>query len=59
MRMCRADSERLAVDALSRMARICRYSSDGYSHPLLASRYVDMSVAVGQQPWLMRPARCR
>lgn len=43
--------ERLAVDALSRMARVCRYSSDGYSHPLLASGYVDMSVAVGQQPF--------
>jgi histidinol phosphatase-like enzyme (inositol monophosphatase family) len=46
-----ADDERPAVDALSRMARVCRYSSDGYSHPLLASGYVDMSVAVGQQPF--------
>ncbi len=45
------DDERPAVDALSRMARVCRYSSDGYSHPLLASGYVDMSVAVGQQPF--------
>ena len=43
--------ERAAVDALSRMARVCRYSSDGYSHPLLASGYVDMVVAVGQQPF--------
>ncbi len=43
--------ERPAVDALSRMARVCRYSSDGYSHPLLASGYVDISVAVGQQPF--------
>ena len=39
------------MDALSRMARVCRYSSDGYSHPLLASGYVDMSVAVGQPPF--------
>jgi histidinol phosphatase-like enzyme (inositol monophosphatase family) len=46
-----ADDERAAVSALSRMARVCRYSSDGYSHPLLASGYVDMSVAVGQQPF--------
>ena len=43
--------ERPAVDALSRMARVRRYSSDGYSHPLLASGYVDMVVAVGQQPF--------
>ncbi|MFV2070554.1 MAG: inositol monophosphatase family protein, partial [Pirellulales bacterium] len=43
--------ERPAVDALSRMARVRRYSSDGYSHPLLASGYVDIVVAVGQQPF--------
>ncbi len=43
--------ERPAVDALSRMARVRRYSSDGYSHALLASGYVDMVVAVGQQPF--------
>jgi fructose-1,6-bisphosphatase/inositol monophosphatase family enzyme len=43
--------ERLAVDELSRMARVRRYSSDGYSHPLLASGYVDMVVAVSQQPF--------
>lgn len=43
--------DRTAVDALSRMARVRRYSSDGYSHPLLASGYVDMVVAVGQQPF--------
>lgn len=40
-----------AVDELSRMARLCRYSSDGYSHSLLASGYVDMVVAAGQQPF--------
>ncbi len=40
-----------AVDRLCRMARVRRYSSDGYSHPLLASGYVDMVVAVGQQPF--------
>ena len=40
-----------AVDELSRMARVRRYSSDGYSHPLVASGYVDMAVAVGQQPF--------
>ena len=40
-----------AVEALSRMARVRRYSSDGYSHALLASGYVDMVVAVGQQPF--------
>jgi inositol-phosphate phosphatase/L-galactose 1-phosphate phosphatase/histidinol-phosphatase len=45
------DGERLAVDELSRIARVRRYSSDGYSHPLLASGYVDMVVAVGQQPF--------
>jgi len=43
--------ERLAVDELSRVARVRRYSSDGYSHPLLASGYVDMVVAVNQQPF--------
>ena len=43
--------ERPAVDALSRMACVRRYSSDGYSHALLASGYVDMVVAVGQQPF--------
>ena len=43
--------ERPAVDELSRMARVSRYSSDGYSHALLASGYVDMVVAVGQQPF--------
>ena len=42
---------RTAVDALSRTARVRRYSSDGYSHALLASGYVDMVVAVGQQPF--------
>ena len=42
---------RTAVDTLSRMARVRRYSSDGYSHALLASGYVDMVVAVGQQPF--------
>jgi len=40
-----------AVEALSRMARVRRYSSAGYSHALLASGYVDMVVAVGQQPF--------
>jgi histidinol phosphatase-like enzyme (inositol monophosphatase family) len=40
-----------AVDALSRMARVRRYSSDGYSHPLLASGYVDMVVTAGQEPF--------
>ena len=43
--------ERPAVDALSCVARVRRYSSDGYSHALLASGYVDMVVAVGQQPF--------
>ena len=43
--------ERPTVDALSRLARVRRYSSDGYSHALLASGYVDMVVAVGQQPF--------
>jgi inositol-phosphate phosphatase/L-galactose 1-phosphate phosphatase/histidinol-phosphatase len=43
--------ERPAVDGLSRTARVRRYSSDGYSHALLASGYVDMVVAVGQQPF--------
>lgn len=43
--------ERPAVDAMSRLARVRRYSSDGYSHALLASGYVDMVVAVGQQPF--------
>ena len=43
--------ERPAVDALSGMARVCRYSSDGYAHALLASGYLDMVVAVGQQPF--------
>ena len=33
------------------MARVRRYSSDGYSHALLASGYVDMVVTVGQQPF--------
>ena len=32
--------ERPTVDALSRLARVRRYSSDGYSHALLASGYV-------------------
>jgi myo-inositol-1(or 4)-monophosphatase len=43
--------ERPAVEELSRLARVRRYSSDGYSHALLASGYVDMVVAVGQQPF--------
>jgi histidinol phosphatase-like enzyme (inositol monophosphatase family) len=43
--------DRPAVDALSRLARVRRYSSDGYSHPLLASGYVDMVATVGQQPF--------
>jgi myo-inositol-1(or 4)-monophosphatase len=43
--------ERPAVERLGRMARVRRYSSDGYSHPLLASGYLDMVVAVGQGPF--------
>ena len=43
--------DRRAVDELRRMARVRRYSSDGYSHALLASGYVDMVVTVGQQPF--------
>jgi histidinol phosphatase-like enzyme (inositol monophosphatase family) len=43
--------DRLAVDELVRMARVRLYSSDGYAHALLASGYVDMVVAVGQQPF--------
>ncbi len=43
--------DRPAVDALSRLARVRRYSSDGYAHALLASGYLDVVVAVGQQPF--------
>jgi histidinol phosphatase-like enzyme (inositol monophosphatase family) len=43
--------DRPAVDELSRMARVRRYSSDGYAHPLLASGYVDMVVTGGQEPF--------
>jgi histidinol phosphatase-like enzyme (inositol monophosphatase family) len=43
--------DRTAVEALSRLACVRRYSSDGYSHALLASGYVDMVAAVGQQPF--------
>jgi fructose-1,6-bisphosphatase/inositol monophosphatase family enzyme len=43
--------DQLAVDALSRRARVRRYSSDGYAHALLASGYVDMVVAVRQEPF--------
>ncbi|MHA1599695.1 MAG: inositol monophosphatase family protein [Alphaproteobacteria bacterium] len=42
---------RPAMDTLSRLARVRLYSSDGYAHPLLASGYQDMAVAVGQQPF--------
>jgi len=45
------DHEQSAVEVLSSRARVRRYSSDGYSHALLASGYVDMVVAVGQQPF--------
>ncbi len=43
--------DRPAVDELGRMARVRRYSSDGYSHPLLASGYVDTVVTAGQEPF--------
>ena len=43
--------DRPAVEELSRMARIRRYSSDGYSHALLASGYLDMVATVGQEPF--------
>ncbi len=43
--------DRAAVEALSRLARVRRYSSDGYSHALLASGYLDMVAAVGQEPF--------
>jgi fructose-1,6-bisphosphatase/inositol monophosphatase family enzyme len=41
--------ERPAVETFSRMARVRRYNSDGYSLPLVASGYTDMVVASGQQ----------
>ena len=40
-----------AVEVLSRLARVRCYSSDGYSHALLAAGYLDMVVAVGQEPF--------
>jgi len=43
--------EQPAVDALARGARVRRYSSDGYSHALLASGYVDMVIAAAQKPF--------
>ena len=42
---------RPAVEALTRDAGVRRYASDGYSHALLATGYVDMVVAAGQQPF--------
>ena len=43
--------DRPAMEQLSRMARVRRYSSDGYAHALLASGYLDMVATAGQEPF--------